>query len=91
MRGITRQEAQPKDADTLAPLAMPVLIAAHAYDPLHAFEDARELTDGLADAQQVDLRSILDYVLRNSEINRVVGGFLRSLPPLPRGGTVTAS
>jgi hypothetical protein len=81
MRGISRQEAPAKDADTLSPLTMPVLVAAHAYDPLHSFDDAMELTSGLADARQLDLRSILDYGLRHGEINRVVGAFLRGLPP----------
>jgi hypothetical protein len=81
MRGIARQDAPLKDADTLSPLAMPVLVAAHAYDPLHSFDDAMELTSGLADARQLDLRSILDYGLRLGEINRVVGAFLRGLPP----------
>ena len=80
MRGIARQDAPLKDADTLSPLAMPVLVAAHAYDPLHSFDDAMELTSGLADARQLDLRSILDYGLRHREINRVVGAFLRGLP-----------
>ena len=80
MRGIARQDAPPKDAETLSPLAMPVLVAAHAYDPLHSFDDAMELTLGLADARQLDLRSILDYGLRHGEINRVVGAFLRGLP-----------
>jgi pimeloyl-ACP methyl ester carboxylesterase len=82
--GILRQDAPAKDADTLAPLQMPVLVAAHAYDPLHSIDDASELAEDLSDAQQVRLRSILDYGLRHGEINRVVGSFLRSLPPPQR-------
>ena len=81
MRGIVRQDAPPKDADTLSPLTMPVLIAAHAYDPLHAFDDAAELAAGLSDARQIHLRSILDYGLRHRDINREVATFLRALPP----------
>jgi hypothetical protein len=82
MRGIVRQEAPAKDADTLSPLTMPVLIAAHAYDPIHHSDDAGELAAGLSDARQVHLRSILDYGLRHGEINRGVGAFLRGLPPI---------
>jgi pimeloyl-ACP methyl ester carboxylesterase len=85
MRGISRQDAPSKDADTLAPLTMPVLVAAHAYDPLHSFDDASELASDLSDARQLQLRSILDYGLRHAEINRVVGSFLRSLPPPTNG------
>jgi pimeloyl-ACP methyl ester carboxylesterase len=85
MQGISRQDAPLKDADTLSPLAMPVLVAAHAYDPLHSFDDAAELADDLTDARRIDLRSILDYVLRHGEINRSVAAFLRALPPATSG------
>ncbi len=81
MRGISRQDAPSKDAETLSSLTMPVLVAAHAYDPLHSFDDATELADGLSDARQLALRSVLDYGLRHGEINGVVGAFVRGLPP----------
>lgn len=80
MLGIARQSAPPKDADTLARLTMPVLVTAHPYDPIHSAEDAAELATDLADARRVDLRSIVDYVLRHGDINRQVGDFLRGLP-----------
>jgi pimeloyl-ACP methyl ester carboxylesterase len=81
MVGITRQEPPLKDAATLARLTMPVLVTAHAYDPVHTFDDAAELADDLADGTRVTLRSILDFGLRHGEINREVGAFLRDLPP----------
>jgi pimeloyl-ACP methyl ester carboxylesterase len=81
MIGIARQDAPSKDADTLSPLKMPVLVTAHAYDPLHSYDDAAELAADLSDARRLDLRSILDYLLRHGEINRSVGAFLRALPP----------
>ncbi len=81
MRGISRQDAPPKDAGTLARSTMPALVTAHSYDPLHSVEDADELVAGLSDARRVGLRSILDFGLRHGEINRAVGAFLRGLPP----------
>ncbi len=81
MLGISRQDAPPKDPGTLSRLTMPILVTAHSYDPLHSVEDARELAEGLSDARRIDLRSILDFVLRHGEINQEVGAFLRSLPP----------
>jgi pimeloyl-ACP methyl ester carboxylesterase len=78
--GISRQNAQPKDPGTLSRLTMPVLVTAHSYDPLHSVEDAAELVADLSDAQRVDLRSILDFVVRHGEINREVTSFLRGLP-----------
>jgi pimeloyl-ACP methyl ester carboxylesterase len=81
MRGISRQDAPPKDPGTLSRLTMPVLVTAHAYDPLHSIDDAAELVDDLSDAWRIDLRSILDYGLRQGEINGAVGEFLRGLPP----------
>jgi hypothetical protein len=58
---------------------MPVLVMAHAYDPIHSIDDASELVADLSDARRVDLRSILDYGLRHGEINRAVGAFLRDI------------
>jgi pimeloyl-ACP methyl ester carboxylesterase len=81
MRGISRQDAPPKDPGTLSRLTMPVLVMAHSYDPLHSIEDAGELAADLSDARRIDLRSILDFGLRHGEINREVGAFLRGLPP----------
>jgi pimeloyl-ACP methyl ester carboxylesterase len=80
MRGISQQDAPPKDPGTLSRLAMPVLVTAHAYDPIHSIDDAAELVADLSDASRIDLRSILDFGLRHGEINRAVGAFLRGLP-----------
>ena len=85
MRGISRQDAPAKDPETLARLTMPVLVTAHAYDPVHCVDDAAELVDELADARRMDLRSMLDFVLRRAEIHRAVGVFLRGLPTLEPG------
>jgi pimeloyl-ACP methyl ester carboxylesterase len=85
MRGISRQDPPPKDPGTLSRLTMPVLVTAHAYDPLHSSDDAAELAADLSDARRVDFRSILDFGLRHGEINRTVGAFLRGLPPVPSG------
>jgi|GEM_PF-2083822 Predicted hydrolases or acyltransferases (alpha/beta hydrolase superfamily) len=81
MRGIARQDAPTKDEDTLARLTMPILVTAHAYDPIHSKDDAAELVAGLPDAERIDLRSIFDFVVRHGDINRDVGAFLRGLPP----------
>jgi pimeloyl-ACP methyl ester carboxylesterase len=81
MRGISRQDAPPKDSDTLSRLTMPTLVTAHSYDPIHSVDDATELVADLSDARRVDLRSILDFGLRHAEINQAVGTFLRGLPP----------
>lgn len=81
MRSIARQDAPPKDSDTLSRLTMPTLVTAHSYDPIHSVDDAVELVADLSDARLVDLRSILDFVLRQAEINHAVGAFLRELPP----------
>ena len=81
MRGISRQDAPLKDAETLAPLTMPVLVTAHPYDPLHSSDDATELAADLSNALRIDLRSILDYGLRADDLNRAVATFLRELPP----------
>jgi pimeloyl-ACP methyl ester carboxylesterase len=83
MWSISQQDAPPKDAGTLSRLTMPVLVTAHSYDPIHSVDDASELVADLSDARRVDLRSILDFVLRHSEINREVGAFLRGLPSAP--------
>ena len=83
--GVSRQDAPPKDRGTLGPLTMPVLVMAHSYDPIHSIDDAAELTADLSDARHVDLRSILDYVLRRGDINDAVGAFLRGLPSAPSG------
>jgi pimeloyl-ACP methyl ester carboxylesterase len=80
MRGISRQDAPPKDPGTLRPLTMPVLVTAHAHDPLHSVDDAGELVNGLSDARRIELRSILDFVLCQGDVNRAVGAFLRALP-----------
>ena len=89
MRSISRQDAPPKDPDTLSRLTMPTLVTAHSYDPIHSVDDATELVADLSDARCVDLRSILDFGLRHAEINEAVGAFLRGLPstcaaPSPR-------
>jgi pimeloyl-ACP methyl ester carboxylesterase len=81
MRGISRQDAPPKDPGTLARLTMPIFVTAHSYDPLHSIDDAAELVADLSDARRVDLRSILDFGLRHGELNRAVATFLRGLPP----------
>ncbi len=82
MRGIARQDPPTKDPDTLTRLTMPILVTAHAYDPVHSKDDAAELVAGLPDAARIDLRSIFDFVLRQEEINRQVGAFLRRLAPV---------
>jgi pimeloyl-ACP methyl ester carboxylesterase len=84
MWSISRQDAPRKDADTLSQLTMPVLVTAHSYDPIHSVDDASELVADLSDARRIDLRSIVDFVIRNAEINCEVGGFLRGLPASPR-------
>jgi hypothetical protein len=81
MWSISRQNAPSKDTDTLSRLTMPVLVTAHSYDPIHSVADAADLVAGISDARRIDLRSILDFVLRHSEINQEVGAFLRALPP----------
>jgi pimeloyl-ACP methyl ester carboxylesterase len=81
MWGIACQDAPPKDTGTLSPLTMPIPVTAHSYDPIHSFDDAAELVVDLSDARRIDLRSILDFVLRHAEINHAVGAFLRGLPP----------
>ena len=83
MRGIAGQDAPTKDRETLSRLTMPVLVTAHAYDPIHSKDDAAELVADLTNAEQIDLRSILDFVLRHEDINRNVGAFLRGLAPVP--------
>jgi len=84
MRGIACQDAPVKDPDTLARLTMPILVTAHSYDPIHSVEDATELAAGLSDAQRIDLRSIFDFVLRQAEINRAVGAFVRAVASVRR-------
>ncbi len=81
MRGMSREDAPPKDPATLSRLTMPILVTTHAYDPLHSKDDAAELLAGLSDAHRIDFRSILDFGLRHGEINSAVGAFLRGLPP----------
>ncbi len=83
LRGIAAQDAPPKDAATLTRLTMPTLVTAHSYDPIHSVEDAAELAADLSDAQRVDLRSILDFVLRHGVINQSVATFLRVLDATP--------
>ena len=63
-------------------LTMPILVTAHAYDPVHSQDDAAELVAGLPEAARIDLRSIFDFVLRHQAINCEVGTFLRGLPPV---------
>jgi pimeloyl-ACP methyl ester carboxylesterase len=89
MFSISRQDAPSKDTATLSQLTMPVLVTAHSYDPIHTVEDATELVADLSDARRVDLRSILDFVLRQGEINREVGAFLRSLPAIASSSRAT--
>lgn len=81
MRGIAQQDPQTKDPDTLSRLTMPILVTAHAYDPIHSKDDAAELVAGLPDAERIDLRSVFDFVVRHGDINRDVGAFLRGLAP----------
>lgn len=81
MWSISRQDAPSKDAGTLSRLAMPVLVTAHAYDPIHSATDAAELVADLSDGRRVDLRSILDFVLRHAEVAAEVGTFVRGLAP----------
>ena len=90
VRGIAVQDAQPKDAATLTPLTMPTLVTAHSYDPIHSVQDAAELVADLSDAQRVDLRSILDFVLRHGAINQSVATFLRALDATPVPNTKDA-
>lgn len=81
MLSISRQDAPLKDSVTLSRLTMPVLVTAHSYDPIHSMDDAAELVAELSDARRIDLRSILDFGLRQGEISRAVSAFLRRLPP----------
>jgi pimeloyl-ACP methyl ester carboxylesterase len=81
MLSIAGQDAPPKDPDTLSRLTMPTLVTAHSYDPIHSVDDATELAADMSDARRVDLRSILDFALRHTDINQAVGAFLRELPP----------
>jgi pimeloyl-ACP methyl ester carboxylesterase len=80
MRSISRQDAPAKDPGTLSRLTMPVLVTAHSYDPIHSVDDAADLVADLSDARRVDLRSILDFILRHADINRTVAEFLHELP-----------
>lgn len=80
MWGIASEDAPPKDVGTLARMTMPVLVTSHAYDPLHVADDAAELAADLADARRIHMRSIADYALRQGDVNRQVGDFLRGLP-----------
>lgn len=81
MRSISQQDPPSKDPDTLTRLTMPTLVTTHGYDPIHSAADATELAADLRDAQRVDLRTIVDLLLRQDDINRKVAAFVGDLQP----------
>ncbi|HEV7888454.1 MAG TPA: alpha/beta hydrolase [Acidimicrobiales bacterium] len=68
LRGLLAQEPLAEDRATLARLTMPALVVGHRNDPLHVFDDARELAERLPDGRLIEAPSFTHYRLHPGEL-----------------------
>jgi len=76
LRGLLAEEPLAEDAATLARLTMPALVVGHRHDPLHVFDDARDLADALPAGRLVEAPSIAHFRLHPGELAAQFRAFL---------------
>jgi len=79
LRGLLGDDLIPEDDATIARMQMPALVIGHRHDPVHVFDDARDLARRLPHGELVEASSIAEFRLHPERLAAHVRHFLERL------------